>query len=54
MSILVTHWGEQAGERIHRISGNLNLRAYGFTAGLTSQVQWHFEQSISTDFNAHL
>ena len=37
-------WGEQAGEPIYRISGNLNLRAYGFTAGLTSQVQWHFER----------
>ncbi len=34
------NWGEQAGETIHRISGNLNLRAYGFTAGLISQVQW--------------
>ena len=38
------NWGEQAGETIHRISGNLNLRAYGFTAGLTSQIQWHFER----------
>ena len=38
------NWGEQAGEPIHRISGNLNLRAYGFTAGLTSQIQWHFER----------
>ena len=38
------NWGEQADERIHRISGNLNLRAYGFTAGLTSQIQWHFER----------
>ena len=37
-------WGEQAGETIHRISGNLNLRAYGFTAGLSSQIQWHFER----------
>ncbi len=37
-------WGEQAGEPIYRISGNVNLRAYGFTAGLTSQVQWHFER----------
>ena len=37
------NWGEQAGETIHRISGNLNLRAYGFTAGLSSQIQWHFE-----------
>lgn len=37
-------WGEQAGKRIHRISGNLNLRAYGFTAGLSSQIQWHFER----------
>ena len=36
--------GEQAGGRIHRISGNLNLRAYGFTAGLSSQIQWHFER----------
>ena len=38
------NWGQQAGEPIHRISGNLNLRAYGFTAGLTSQIQWHFER----------
>ena len=38
------NWGEQAGERIHRISGNLNLRAYGFTAGLASQIQWHFKR----------
>ena len=38
------NWGEQAGERIHRISGNLNLRAYGFTAGFSSQIQWHFER----------
>ena len=38
------NWGEQAGETIHRISGNLNLRAYGFTAGLSSQIQWHFER----------
>ena len=37
-------WGEQAGEPIYRVSGNLNLRAYGFTAGLTSQIQWHFER----------
>ena len=38
------NWGKQAGERIHRISGNLNLRAYGFTAGFSSQIQWHFER----------
>ena len=37
-------WGEQADEGLHRISANLNLRAYGFTAGLTSQIQWHFER----------
>ena len=37
------NWGEQAGETIHRISGNLNLRAYDFTAGLASQIQWHFK-----------
>ena len=37
-------WGEQAGERFYSMRGNLNLRAYGFTAGLTSQVQWHFER----------
>ena len=36
--------GQQAGETIHRISGNLNLRAYGFTVGLSSQIQWHFER----------
>ncbi len=38
------NWGEQADEKLHRISGNLNLRAYGFTAGLSSQIQWHFER----------
>ena len=38
------NWGEQAGETMHRISGNLNLRAYDFTAGLSSQIQWHFER----------
>lgn len=38
------NWGEQAGERIHRISGDLNLRVYGFTAGLSSRIQWHFER----------
>ena len=38
------NWGEQAGERIHRIIGGLNLRAYGFTAGFSSQIQWHFER----------
>ena len=36
--------GEQADERLHRISGNLNLRAYGFTAGFSSSIQWHFER----------
>ncbi|MCY4403902.1 MAG: carbohydrate binding family 9 domain-containing protein [Candidatus Poribacteria bacterium] len=36
--------GKRAGETIHRIGGNLNLRAYGFTAGLSSIVQWHFER----------
>ena len=38
------NWGEQADETIHRISGNLRLRAYGFTAGLSSQIQWRFER----------
>jgi len=38
------NWGERADERIHRISGNLNLRAYGFTVGLSSRIQWHFER----------
>ena len=38
------NWGQQAGETIHRISGELNLRAYGFTAGLSSRIQWHFER----------
>ena len=37
------NWGEQAGETIHRISGDLNLRAYNFTVGLSSQIQWHFK-----------
>ena len=35
-------WGEQADKRLHRVSGNLNLRVYGFTAGLSSNIQWHF------------
>ena len=54
------NWGEQAGERIHRISGDLNLRAYGFTAGFSSRLQWHFKwryQQILTltyDFNPAL
>ena len=38
------NWGEQADGTIHRISGNVNVRAYGFTAGLSSQIQWHFER----------
>ena len=38
------NWGEQADARLHRISGNLNLRAYGFTAGFSSSIQWHFER----------
>lgn len=38
------NWGERADERIHRISGNLNLRFYGFTAGFSSSIQWHFER----------
>ena len=37
-------WGNQAGEKLHRISVNLNLRAYNLTAGLTSQIQWHLER----------
>ncbi len=54
------NWGEQAGERIHRISGDLNLRAYGFTAGFSSRIQWHFEQryqqilTLTYDFNPAL
>ena len=38
------NWGEQAGQRIQRISGNLNLHAHSFTAGLSSSIQWHFER----------
>ena len=45
------NWGEQAGETIHRISGNLNLRAYGFTVGLSSQIQWHFERRYQQILN---
>ena len=41
---IIYNWGKQADETIHRISGNLSLRAYGFTAGLSSQIQWHFER----------
>ena len=37
-------WGERADERIHRVSGNLNLRVYGFTAGLSTSIQQHFER----------
>ncbi len=53
-------WGEQAGEQFYGISGNLNLRAYGFTAGLTSQIQWHFERryqqilTLTYDFSSAL
>ncbi len=42
--------GEAADEAIHRISGNVNLRAYGFTAGLSSQIQWHFERRYQQIF----
>ena len=38
------NWGEQADEQIQRVSGNLNLRAHGFTAGLSASIQWHFER----------
>ena len=38
------NWGEQADARLHRISGNLNLRVHGFTAGFSSSIQWHFER----------
>lgn len=38
------NWGEQADKRIHRVSGNLNLRFNAFTAGLSSSIQWHFER----------
>ena len=54
------NWGEQADKRIHRVSGNLNLRAYGFTAGLSSSIQWHFERryqqilTLSYDFSPAL
>ena len=37
-------WGKRAGRRIRRVSGNLNLRIYSFTAGLSSSIQWHFER----------
>ncbi len=54
------NWGERADKRIHRFSGNLNLRAYGFTAGLSSSIQWHFETryqqilTLSYDFTPAL
>lgn len=35
-------WGKRADRRIRRVSGNLNLRVYSFTAGLSSSIQWHF------------
>ena len=44
------NWGEQAGETIHRISGHLNISVYGFTAGLSSQIQWHFERRYQQIF----
>ena len=44
------NWGEQADKRLHRVSGNLNLRAYGFTAGLSSSIQWHFERRYQQIF----
>ncbi|RKU21805.1 hypothetical protein C6500_05515 [Candidatus Poribacteria bacterium] len=44
------NWGQQAGETIHRISGNLNLSVYDFTAGLSSQIQWHFERRYQQIF----
>ena len=37
-------WGKRADRRIRRVSGNLNLRIYSFTAGLSSSIQWHFER----------
>ncbi len=37
-------WGKRADKRIRRVSGNLNLRVYSFTAGLSSSIQWHFER----------
>ena len=37
-------WGKRADRRIRRVSGNLNLRVYSFTAGLSSSIQWHFER----------
>ena len=37
-------WGKRADSRIRRVSGNLNLRIYGFTVGLSSSMQWHFER----------
>ncbi len=36
--------GERADKRIHSISGNLNLHSYGFSVGLSSNIQWHFER----------
>ena len=54
------NWGEQADKRIQRVSGNLNLRVYGFTAGLSSRIQWHFERryqqilTLSYDFSPAL
>lgn len=37
-------WGKRADRRIRRVSGNLNLRVYSFTAGFSSSIQWHFER----------
>lgn len=54
------NWGKQADKRLHRISGNLNLRFYDFTAGLISSIQWHFERryqqilTLSYDFTPAL
>ena len=54
------NWGKQADERLHRISGNLNLHFNDFTAGFSSSIQWHFERryqqilTLSYDFTPAL
>ena len=47
-------WGEQAGEPIYRISGNLNLRAYGFHCWIDFPNPVAFRASLPTDSNAHV
>ena len=52
--------GQSSGEMLHRISGQLKLRAYGFTAEFITQIQRHFQTThqniltLSYDFTPAL